>query len=73
MGFDQFPVDGLAEQGIDVLVTLASIGPVEHQLLQITDSGHQVDTQQVGQPEDGRALRLGIAMQGVRLDIGIVF
>ena len=73
MGFDQLPVNGFAEQGIDVLIPLAFVRLVEHQLLQIPDAGHQVDTQQVSQPEDGRTLRLSIAMQGVRLDIGIVF
>ena len=54
-----------------MLIPLAFIGLVEHQLLQIPDSGHEVDTQQISQPEDGRTLRLGIAMQGVGLDIRV--
>jgi len=73
MGFDQLPVDGFAEQSIDVLIPLAFVTLVEHQLLQIPDAGHQIDTQQVSQPEDGRTLGLSIAMQGVWPDIGIVF
>ena len=70
---DQIPVHGvLGEQTIDVAVHFARGRSKPFQVFPVTDARHQLDAQQKRQPVDRRALRLGIAMDGVGLDIGLV-
>lgn len=72
MGLDEVPVDRFAEQAIDVLVARAALRLIEHQAFQIPDARHQVDPQQIGQAEHRCALRVGVAMQCIGLDVRFV-
>mgnify|MGYP001555713726 CR=1 FL=1 len=67
--FDQRPVDARLEQRLNVLVAPASVGLVEDQILDVADAGHQVDAEQMREREDGRTLRVRIAVDHVRLDV----
>jgi hypothetical protein len=70
VGFDQVPVDRLAKEGVDVLVADALAGPIEDEIFPVPDAWHQLNPQQVGEPEDSGGLALGIRVQDIRLDIG---
>ena len=72
MRLDQLPVDVVGEQRIDMLIAAGFVRPEEYELFQVADSGDQLDSQQIRQPEDRCALGLGVAMYGVGLDVGLV-
>jgi len=72
VGFDQFPVDRILEQSVDVLVGSFLGWPEKHQIVPVADTGHQLNAQQVGQREDGSRLSLGIRVDSIRLDVGLV-
>lgn len=61
-----------AEQCLDVLVGPSRLRPEECQVLDVSDPGHQLDPQHVGQAEDRIALGLRVAMDNLRLDVGSV-
>jgi hypothetical protein len=70
---DQIPIDRLlGEQLVDVLVHLGGRRPVPLQLLPVANARHQLDAQQERQPVHRRTLRLGVAVEHVRLDVGRV-
>lgn len=69
---DQLPIDGAAEQAIDMGVMIAPVSPVKKKILDVPNAGHQVNSQQMSQSENRCALRLRIAVQGVRLNVRLV-
>lgn len=66
---DQRPVDVAAEQAADVLVLIPAVASEKHQILDVPNSGHQIDAQEMRQSKNGRALGLRVAMQGIRLNV----
>src|SRR5260370_40279153 len=72
MAFNDRPVDGLGEQGVNVLVTRMPPGTIEDQVFPVANAGHQLNTQQVSQAENGEGLSLSIGVQGIRLNLRIV-
>jgi len=68
MGFDQRPVDGIREQAVQVGVMHIRLRTVEFEVFPVANSGHQGDTEQVGQTEDRGTLRLRVSMHGVWSD-----
>lgn len=48
MGGDQLSVDAMPEQRLDVLIGHTWFEPEECQMLDVSDSGHQLDTQHEG-------------------------
>ncbi len=70
MAGDQVPVHRfLGEQGVDVAVGLVGGGAEPLQILPVADARHQLDAQQERQAIHRGALRLGIAVDGVGLDV----
>src|SRR3546814_2444889 len=55
-----------------VLVGPPRLRPGEHQVLDVADARHEVDAQQVRKPEHREALRLGVAVHGIGLNVGPV-
>lgn len=53
MGGDQLSVDAMPEQRLDVLIDHTWFEPEGCQMLDFSDSGHQLDTQHEGQPKTG--------------------
>lgn len=56
----------------DVFVLRLRRGLVALQILPVANAGHQLDAPQVSKPEYRRTLRLGIAVQRIRLNVGII-
>ena len=73
MASDQIPVNGfLGEQFINVFVRVLCRWTKPLQVFPVPYSRHQLDAKQKCQPINRSALRLGIAMQNVRLDVRFV-
>lgn len=54
MVLDEVPVNRLVpEQGVDVLVAGALVGPVEDQVVPVPDPGKQVEPQSAASPKTG--------------------
>ncbi len=66
---DEIPIDGLVEQDIDVFEAIFPVGSEQLQVFPVSDPRHELDAEQMGEREDGRVLRLRIAMNGVRLNV----
>ncbi len=70
---DQRPVDHVvAEQRVDVPVLRRGVRPVEVQVVPVPYPRQQLEPEQRREPEDRQALALGIAMDLVGLDVGLV-
>ncbi len=73
MALDQCPVHALAgEQIIDVRIIELRAGLVESELLPVANPRHQLDTEQERQSIGRGALGLGITMQNIGPNIGLV-
>ena len=74
MTSNQIPIDCiLGKQVVDVFIHFVGGRAEPFQVFPVADTRHQLDTQQKRQTINRRALRLGIAMQGVGLNIRRVF
>jgi len=70
---DQLPIDVvLGKQLTNVVVSRFRCGFVTFQILPVANTRHQLDTQKISKAEHRCALRLCIAMQRIRLNIGFV-
>ncbi len=70
---DKPVIDTLRKQIINIVVLDPSVGLEEYQRIDFTDTGHQFDTQQVGETEYYGTLSVGVALYRVRLNIGFIF
>ena len=62
----------VAEQGVDVGVPGGRAGAVEVQVVPVADARQQLEPEQRGEPEHRQRLALGVGVDGVRLDVGLV-
>src|SRR4029434_7658044 len=60
------------KQGLKVLIAALATRAIEVQVLPIADPGHELDPQQVREPEDGLTLPVGIGVHRIRPDVGRV-
>jgi len=71
--FEQVPVDDmLGEEAVDVPVAGVGAGSVEVQVVPVADAGQQLEPQQRGEPVDRQRLALGVGMDHIGLDVGVV-
>lgn len=72
MSLDQFPVDGIREERVDVGESSIFVRTIQLQIFPISDSGHQSNPQECRKTKDWCTLRLGIAMNRIGLNVGII-
>src|ERR1700728_2663253 len=70
---DQVPIDRLREQEIDVFVAQFRLGAIEVKPFPIANPGLKLDAEQVREPEDRRALSLGVGVDRIRPHVRIIF
>ncbi len=69
MGFDQVPIDHVVtKERIDMLVRCLTAGAIQLQIFPVAYSGHELDSQQVGQSKNREVLALGIGVNGRGFD-----
>jgi hypothetical protein len=59
---NEFPVNVAPEKTANMFILIGAISSEENQILDVANTGHQVNTQEVREREDGGALRLGVTM-----------
>jgi hypothetical protein len=69
---NQVPVDVLSEERVDVIVTCFGVGTAEVETFPVADAGHQLDTEQMSEREDGLRLSLSVSMKNIGLDVAFV-
>lgn len=70
--FDELPVDCFGKERADVLINGMLIRPVENHIVPGPHPWHELDAEQMCDPEDRLRLSLGIGVEGVGLDLGAV-
>jgi hypothetical protein len=69
MRVDEFPVNGIGKERVDVPVVGRPGGPKQGEVLPVTNPRHQLNPQEMGEAKDGGALPLGVRMERLWLDI----
>ena len=69
MRMDEFPVNGVGKEGVDVPVVGRPGGPKQREVLPIANPGHQLNAQEMCQAKDRGALPLGVRMERLRVDV----
>ena len=67
MRLDQFPVDRSGEQLVDVLVPRGLVRSEQVQILSVANARHDLDSEQVREAEDGRALAMCVGVHRMGL------
>lgn len=66
---NEVPVDGATKQRVDRLKVLPLVGFVEPEFLPVSNARHELDTQEIGESEDGGRLAVGVCVDTPRLQI----
>jgi hypothetical protein len=69
---NQLPVHGAAEEGLDAGVALRGIGPIQLELAPATNPWHQLNAEQIREPEEPVRLAVGIGMDLLGVEVGEV-
>ena len=72
VGGDQLPVDLAGEQRVDMGIANLLGRPVQDRIAQAAHARHQLDGEQAAQAEHGLRLTLGVGVQRIGLDDGLV-
>ena len=72
MPLDQGPVNRVREKRVDMLVYGRCIRAAQIHFVPISHSRHQLNAQEIGESKNGLCLALGVGMDGIGLNGGIV-